>query len=435
MPVDKAALDAAVFSVGNEIKQIEDELREDKEVYYHQRRIYGKKANLGSSDQLAVVLYDVLKVDHKPTRSLKTGKYKLDDEAIQAIDIPYMRRYRRLKKLEKLYSTYLMPFGTERTEAGRVHGFINLGTVKSYRSSFDSPNLQNIPVRDKEIGRIIRSLVKPEDPDYVIVEADYGALEVHIAACYHKDPTMIEYLESGHDFHADYTKECFLMEESQKDIRGAVKGLFTFAEFYGDSYFSIAENLWDYAKTAKLESGLTVREHLVTKGITELGTKDKKGSESFTQHIKAIDKNFWEVSFPKYNRWRVQWFEDYQRNGYFNTLTGFRWWGVERRNFVINAPVQGSAFHCLLKAIIEMTKILEKRQMRSKLFCEIHDSLLAIVHKDELEEYIKLAEYVMADLVRQHWPWIILGLKVEIEVGDTWANKMSIEKWRKKCSA
>ena len=61
--------------------------------------------------------------------------------------------------------------------------------------------------------------------------------------------------------------------------------------------------------------------------------------------------------------------------------------------------------------------------------------MLAIVHKDELEEYIKLVEYVMADLVRQHWPWIILGLKVEIEVGDTWANKMSIEKWREKCSA
>lgn len=430
MPVCKQALDAAIFSVQTEIRQIEEELREDKEVYYHQRRIFGTKANVGSRDQLAHVLYDVVKIPHTPVLSEKTGKYKLDDEVLESIDTPYVRKFKRYNKLGKLLSTYLLPFQTERTEEGRVHGFVNLHTVKSYRSSFDSPNLQNIPVRDKEIGKIIRSVVKPASDDWVIIEADYSALEVYIAACYHKDPTMIEYLESGHDFHGEYTMKCFRLPQSQKDIRAHVKGLFTFAEFYGDSYFSIARNLWDYAQTAQLASGQKVVEHLAGQGITHLGTKDKEESTSFMSHIKEVDREFWNVSFPKYNRWRKDWFEAYQQNGYFHTLTGFRWWGVERRNFIINAPVQGSAFHCLLKAVIELTRLIEKKGMRSRLFCEIHDSILAVVPRDEVSEYIELARFVMEELVQRHWPWIVLGLKTEIEIGNTWADKMPEHKWR-----
>lgn len=431
MPVCKASLDSSISKVSEEIRSIQDELREDK-IYSHQRRRFGKKAKLGSRQQLAYVLFDVLKIPDVVPQRNEGGDYKLDDEVLEEIDLPYIRRFQRLQKLDKLLGTYLKPFSEERTERGRVHGFINLHTVRSYRSSFDSPNLQNIPVRDPEIGGIIRSIVRPESDEWVIVEADYGALEVHIAACYHKDPRMIEYLETGHDFHADYTKQCFFLEESEKHVRAAVKGLFTFAEFYGSAYDKIATGLWLFGAKTKRKDGTPLLEQLGRNGITHLGDKRSTDSSSYMNHIRKMDQQFWASDYPVYDRWRKEWYESYVRHGYFHTLTGFRWWGSQKRNFVINAPVQGSAFHCLLLSLIEITKRLEQRNMRSRLFCEIHDSLVAVVHKSELEEYIALAKDVMQNYVRQVWPWVVLGLKVEIEIGESWAAKMPEETWRQK---
>lgn len=425
MPVDVPALDAAIVRIQSQIKENETLLRDMVE-YREQRKRYGAKAKIGSREQLADILYNVLGYEN-PTINPENGNILLDDSVLRELSTPYTKLFSKTQKLHKLCATYLQGIRKEVCN-GRVHGFFNLHRVVTYRSSSDSPNLQNIPIRDPDIGSVIRSVIRPADPNNVIVEIDYSALEVHIAACYHKDPTMIEYLETGHDLHRDMAIECYKLDKAEKAIRTQVKGLFVFAAFYGDYFASIARNLWKFAEGHSMESATSLVDHLRGKGIVHLGNEDAMTPDSFMQHIYDTEKRFWEQRFPVYGRWRKDFYLNYLRNGYFYTHTGFRVWGVFKRNEVINNPVQGAAFHCLLKSIVEITKQLSAKKMKSRLFCQIHDSLLAEVPREELDDYIQLATDTMTRWLRTQWPWIIVDLKTEVEVGDSWANKKPYHK-------
>jgi DNA polymerase I-like protein with 3'-5' exonuclease and polymerase domains len=77
-----------------------------------------------------------------------------------------------------------------------------------------------------------------------------------------------------------------------------------------------------------------------------------------------------------------------------------------------------------LQSIIDIQAEIAKRKMRSRLFLEIHDSILALVHKDELHDYIEMTTAIMTHKLRAKWPWICLDLKVEHEISDqSWADK------------
>lgn len=421
LPIDEPALDRAIADISARIKDQEDQLRAMPE-YVEQRKRFGAKCKLGSREQLAHIYYNVMGFPGGKTNP-ETGKLSLDDEALKELGTPYAKLYQKTQKLHKLRGTYLLGIKSEVCN-GYVHAFFNLHKVVTYRSSSDSPNLQNIPIRDPDIGNIIRGIVRPHDSDNVIVEIDYSALEVHIAACYHRDPTMLEYLESGHDLHKDMAIECFKLDAIEKPIRGQAKALFVFAAFYGDYWASIARNLWYFAEGHTMASGKLLTQHLKEKGISGLGHENAPTSDSFMQHIKTVEGRFWGERFSVYDRWRKDWHREYLRNGFIRTLTGFRIWGVFKRNEVINSPVQGAAFHCLLKSIIELTKRIEKQKMGTKLVVQIHDSLVAVVPRSELEEYIAMANEVMTKWLRQVWPWIIVDLKTEVEVAqESWATK------------
>lgn len=423
MPVNVAALDNAILQTNEKIKRCEAELRTMPE-YELQRRKYGARTNLGSRDQLADVLFNVMGHPN-PRINPETGNLVLDDDVLREIDSAYTRLFQRTQKLAKLRSTYLLGIRKE-VSNGRVHGFFNLHTVVTYRGSSDSPNLQNIPVRDPDIGSVIRSAISPTDPNNVIVEIDYSTLEVVIGACLHGDPAMADHLITGFDFHRATAQECFFMDDIPKPLRQLAK-ITNFSLIYGDYYAAIALKLWKgftgLTKENSKVDGNAVLAHLASKGITKLGDEHNNGPGTFTGHVKGVCDRFWDVRFPTFARWRQKTWNDYQTRGYLFTKTGFRVHGVYRRNEILNVETQGCAFHCLLQSVIDITKELIKRKFKARLICQIHDSLLAEVPRTELDEYIAMATYLMTEGIRSKWSWVTLPLSTEVEVGDNWAAK------------
>jgi DNA polymerase-1 len=356
----------------------------------------------------------------------ETGKLSLDDEALQEINTPYAKLFQRTQKLAKLKGTYLMPFKRELYK-DRVHAFFNLHTVTTYRSSSDSPNLQNIPIRDPDIGKVIRGIIKPSDPNNVIVEIDYSTLEVVIGACLHRDPTMMEYLTKGLDFHRDTAQDCFFLgEDVPKPLRQMAK-VTNFSLIYGDFYVAIAKKLWRSAESATY-NGIPVHEYLKTKNIRSLGAEQNMSPDTFTHHMKGVCDRFWSERFPVFAKWRTDTWDSYRRNGCLYTRTGFRIHGVYKRNEILNVETQGCAFHCLLKSVIEITKEILKRRMGARLICQIHDSILAEVPRQEVDDYIEMATSIMTYKLAAQWPWIVLPLGTETEVGESWADKKPYHK-------
>ena len=68
--------------------------------------------------------------------------------------------------------------------------------------------------------------------------------------------------------------------------------------------------------------------------------------------------------------------------------------------------------------------------MRSCIVGQIHDSIVADVHKDEVQDYLILANDVMTKQVRKAYPEVLLPLTVDAEiapVGTSWHNKKDFD--------
>ena len=440
MRVHTALLDQTIKDVGRQIDELSAELRTD-EVWRVWKRRFADKTNMGSRTQLAKVLFENMGVE-APGEKRLGKRLKMDEEVLEQIDLPFVKGYQKLEKLKKLHTTYLIGVRRE-TVDGYLHPMFALNLVRTYRGSCERPNFQNIPIRDKEIGRLIRSCFIPR-PDHAIVEIDYGSLEVRISACYNKDPRLIEYInDPTKDMHRDMAMECFKIDAKGLpegwwkkkgsgggyDLRFYAKNQFVFPEFYGSYYIQCAPNLWGAMERASmaLEDGTPLREHLKRKGIKRLGDCDPQGKAApgtFERHIQDVERDFWGRRFKVYAQWKQDWHRKYLREGGFDLLTGFRCDGVYARNDVINYPVQGSAFHCLLWSLIQMVKAIKRGKLKAKVFGQIHDSMLADVPLDEVEVYVGMARQIMTQDIRRHWPWIIVPLEIEVEVGErNWFEK------------
>jgi DNA polymerase I-like protein with 3'-5' exonuclease and polymerase domains len=111
-------------------------------------------------------------------------------------------------------------------------------------------------------------------------------------------------------------------------------------------------------------------------------------------------------------------------------LTGFKYGWEMRKNQVVNYPVQGSAFHCLLWSLIRVHKILKKRNYQTRIIGQIHDSIVLDVHPPELEAVSKLVKKTTTKALQQEWDWITLPLKVDAELGRVDGSWASLEKYK-----
>jgi len=434
MRVDTDYLETAIKKTNRRINRIAVELQQDK-IYKTWRKHFGSKTNMGSREQLGVILFD--EMGHKCLTRNKNDKPKSDEEALSSTGLPFVKKYLKMEQLKKAQSTYLKGILRHVTD-GFVHPNFPLHLVQSYRGSSDAPNFQNIPIRDPAISKLIRRAFIPR-PDHQIVEVDYGGVEICCATCYHKDPRMIRYINNPKlDLHRDMAGQCYVLEKNEitKDARYCGKNQFVFPQFYGDWYLNCAQGLWKIIDTMNLtnpETGHDLYSHLETQGIYELGDcdpneKPKKGT--FEKHIQEVEYDFWNNRFKVYGQWKKDWWQAYQDSGYFDTLTGFRVAGVLDRKQAINYPVQGSAFHWLLWSLIKIQRLLRKYKMRSLIVGQIHDSIVSDVHKDETEDYLEIAKQVMTIDVKKHWPWINVPLTIEAEVapvGGTWYDKKKVK--------
>ena len=86
----------------------------------------------------------------------------------------------------------------------------------------------------------------------------------------------------------------------------------------------------------------------------------------------------------------------------------------------------------LLWSLIEANKEMKKKKMESYIFCQIHDSIVAMVRNEEVQDYLNTLHHIMTTKIREHWKWIIVPLEIEADVspdGGTWHQK---ENWTKK---
>ncbi len=224
---------------------------------------------------------------------------------------------------------------------------------------------------------------------------------------------MIKYIEDPrNDMHRDTGCDIFIKTKDSltKEERQIAKNGFVFPEFYGSYFEQVAPDIWD-------DAGAETKAHLKDEGIRNL--------KDFTAHIQDVEDKFWGERFPVYAEWKKKTYKDYLKKGYVDLFTGFRCYGPMKRNEVVNYPIQGSAFHCLLWTFLMVAEEMERLEMESMKMGEIHDSSVDSIHPDEEAEVDRMMWDHVTNKIREYWDWIIVPLSIEkarSEVDGNWAS-------------
>ena len=114
------------------------------------------------------------------------------------------------------------------------------------------------------------------------------------------------------------------------------------------------------------------------------------------------------------------------KHGYVSTLFGRRRYlpDIQHNNrmirgeaerMAVNTPIQGTAADLIKKAMINIHRLLIKRNYKTKMLLQVHDELVFEVPEEEVEELIPLIRKEMEGVYPLSVP-----LKVDISVGKNW---------------
>ena len=346
-------------------------------------------------------VFDVLRLEYPRTE--KTAAPSFTKNFLQEHKHPVVKMIAQAREINKAHTTFIDSI-LRYEHKGRIHAEINQlrnaggGTVTG-RFSYQNPNLQQIPARNKDLGPKIRSLFIPEENckwgvfDYSQQEP---RLVVHYASLY-KLPSVYDVVESySNDSSADFHQTVADMAQIPRSQAKTINlGL-----FYGMG-------------KAKLQAELGV-------------TKDKAADLFNTYHSR--------VPFVKQLMEKAS--NRAQDRGQIRTLLGrlcrFHLWepnqfgmhkalpheealrehgpGIRRAYTykALNKLIQGSAADMTKKAMLELYKegIIPHIQ--------IHDELdLSIENEDQAKKVIEIMEQAVT---------LEVPNKVDYESGNTWGE-------------
>ncbi len=351
----------------------------------------GQTFNISSPRQVGDILFDKLKIDPSAKRT-KTGAYSTTEEILEKhrhsheiVDLIL-----KIRGLNKLLATYINALpGLINPSTGKIHTTYNQTVTATGRISSTNPNLQNIPIRTDDGREIRRAFIA--DPGDVLMSADYSQIELRLMADMSGDPDMVAAFRDGADIHRATAAKIYkepIDEVTDRQRRNAKTA--NFGIIYGISAFGLAERLDIPRAEAKM----------------------------------LIDGYF--ATYPRVREYISEAIEGARSRGYVSTVMGRKRFlsNINSRNAglrsydernAVNAPLQGSAADIIKKAMIDIAREMEARNMKSRMIMQVHDELIFNVVPEELPELQPLVTRLM-----EHAYSGKVSLEVASGVGANW---------------
>lgn len=361
----------------------------------YEQQIYGhadQEFNIGSPSQLAVILFEKMKLSAGGIKKGKTGystaASELDKLRGQHPIIDLITQYREVAKLKNTYVDTL-PLMVDKNS--RLHTTYALTIAQTGRLSSNDPNLQNIPVRT-DLGKRIRTAFVAA-PGKKLVSADYSQFELRLAAVLAEDTELIEMFNRGADIHTAtaamvYERE---PEDVTKQMRRAAK-VINFGILYGMSPHGLS-----------IATGMT-REQAVI----------------FIEKYKAVRQPLFDYMD------RIK--EKARKDGYVETLFGRRrpMPDIHSSNFMvrqaaeraaINMPIQGTEADLMKMAMVKVNDLLHDQHNDCRQLLQIHDSILVECPAEVANRIGGLLKDTMEDIYK-----LPVRLDVDVTTGDNWGE-------------
>jgi len=348
--------------------------------------------NLASPKQLGVVLFEKLKLVDKPKKT-KTGQYATGEEILSKLApkhdiVAHILEWRGLVKLKNTYVDALPNEVNQNT--GRIHTTYSQAVAATGRLSSNNPNLQNIPIRT-ERGKQVRKAFIPRDENFILLAADYSQIELRLIAEMSGDEEMKSSFLRGEDIHKS-----------------------TAAKVFNVPLTDVTREQRSYAKTVNFG---------IIYGVSAFGLSQQ--TDLSRSEAKELIETYYQT-YPTLKEYIAKQIEFAREHGYVETVLGRRRYlkNINSRNAIVraadernavNAPVQGSAADIIKIAMINIHKIFQKENYRSKMLLQVHDELVFDIYKEELEIVKPLIKNEMENAFKMSIP-----LTVDLGEGDDW---------------
>ena len=372
---------------------IEKEINEKLDII--ENKIYeqaGERFNINSPKQVGDILFGKMNLKAKGMKS-KTG-FSTSAKVLETLaeDNQIAKDILEQRHLAKLKSTYVdtLPELISPSDR-RIHTSFNQTITTTGRLSSSNPNLQNIPTRTK-LGNRIRGAFTPENPDNLIISADYSQIELRLLAHISRDDNLIEAFCEDEDVHASTASKVFdvPMEEVTKEMRSKAKAV-NFGIVYGQSRYGLASSLG----ISPFEAQEFIDRYFATYPDIKKYMEDTKSFAMSHGYVETI-----------YGRKR------YLASGLMSTNAKIQEAAIRA---AINAPIQGTAADVMKLAMIRLQNDFDKNNIKSKIIIQVHDELVIETVDTEVEQVSSMVQKAM----ELDQPFLV-PLKIDIYKGKSW---------------
>ena len=423
--------------------------------------------NIQSVDQLAILMYDILKYPLFYDKKKKKETRSTAEEALLKHNTDVAKAILNYREFATLVSTFIdkMPNCVNPNDK-RIHCHFNQYGARTGRFSSSDPNLQNIPSHNKDI----RKMFKATD-GYVLMSSDFSQQEPKCLAALCRqqgDSQMYDTFMQGKDLYSEIASKAFhkSYEECKefnadgstnkegKERRTQAKSILL-GVLYGRGENSIAEQL-----NVSEDEARQIKES-VFKGFPAI-KKFEQDSIKMAEDLGYVTtvcgrkRRLPDMQLPKYEfKWKdgatstdLLDFEDETEQEIPDSIIDMYWSKLDRAYFkdkqkikdqalkkhniviiensgkiaeatrqCVNSRIQGSAADLTKIAMIELSSNKRLQELGFRLLIQVHDEVIAECPEENAKECSKLLAETMSKAAEKI---LEMPIKCDVEITKQW---------------
>ena len=461
-----------------EIDKLEDDIRRlqvTEPVKFNKLVTNGKlDVNIGSSHQLAILFYDVLKLK-SPDKKAPRGT---GEQIITHFKHPIVDAILEYRAMSKLLTTYIDAIPGHIKSTGRLHANFNQYGAKTGRFSSTDPNLQNIPSQKKKLsdgtvvdaGHDIRQMFIAGE-GMVLIGGDFSQQEPRCLAHMSDDEAMLQAYLDGKDLYSTIASKIYgvpyeeckefrpdgtvnpegkarrtsvkpvllgimygrgvpsiaeQMNISPKEAQGIIDDFFKgfpkvkefvdFAQTFASDY-GFVETAW--GRKRRLEDmqldpiELIPNKRADSMSFNPLDFEEKVDEDYVPDEVYYRYVKLMNRAFGREAREKVK--QLAREEGYDLIDNGGKIEDAKRQ--CVNSIIQGSAADMTKIAMIKMYHDKELNDLGFKIVIPVHDEIIGICPRENARAVAKRLEHIMIHIVDGKFK---IPMKTDVEVSERW---------------
>jgi DNA polymerase I-like protein with 3'-5' exonuclease and polymerase domains len=376
IPIDRERMQAADVYLDKWILEAKQKIYEFDAVKLFEKD-HGDRFNPNSVQQLRKVLFDYAGLSPVQGKLTATGAISTDAEVLEELseqhELP--KAILTVRQLGKMQNTYINKILPELDKDSRIRTNFNLIFTTSGRlSSSGKFNAQQIPRDDA----IIKACIKAPE-GYKIVSQDLQTGEMYYAAVLSNDKNLQQVFLSKGDFHSTIAKMVFDLVCEVADVKKLFGSMRQSAKAisFGILYGSGPQKVSD---TVSKATGEYYGIDRAKDDIKAYFTKFSKLKSWLKSREDFIRTNGFTYSFFGRKRRLVNVFSSDKGIAAHEVRSG------------INSEVQSICSDVNLLGAIDTANELKAKGLDAKIFALVHDSIVAIVRDDNVEQYCEIVK-------------------------------------------